>query len=171
MSRKEDEGDELTSKEILKSYLLKSIYQLITKKQFHALLNKIAHHNVDDETVTWLLTIINDEIFKRHVAVVRSSIDNVEFVEDPESNIDDSRETVEMSSDELSKLIASMIELDQSVNHELKIYKQKSQTDIKDLKQLSKKIDLEEPSDMDNYDLNRLTDALENVRDYLTGKK
>ena len=64
-----------------------------------------------------------------------------------------------------------MIELDQSVNHELKIYKQKSQTDMKDLKQLSKKIDLEEPSDMNNYDVNRLTDALENVRDYLTGKK
>ncbi len=169
MASDNDEQEELTSKEILKSYLLKSIYQLITKGQFHALLNKIAHHTVDDETVTWLLNILNDEMLKQHVSVVRNNIGNTTLVEDDNSSNSESSDKLEISSDELSKLITSMKALDRSVKERLRYYKSISDETIRELTMAT--VTVRKPSNMDNYEIDRLTETLENVKSYLTKKE
>lgn len=152
-----DTGD-LTSEQILDAYLLKELYQLITKAQFKTLLEKIHHTTVSEE--------LSDEIFA--ASCRKKNDENTKVMKHIQSlglskGGTDFDAPVDVNEEELKKLVSSISMLTKSVKDDItNIQRHKSNIESS-IEQFAKP-----PTDiskLDDEDMQKLNNLLSQVKD------
>ncbi|VEU20816.1 DEKNAAC101674 [Brettanomyces naardenensis] len=132
------DAEDVTSKDILRGYLQKELYQLITKSQFHTLLNKVTHRTVDKAMADELFALLNEQKDRNINRLVEDNIESVKLVGIYD---DDKEKSNGISDDELSKLVGSLLLLDKSVQEEVRKLEDECNEEMKNISETISNLD------------------------------
>ncbi|QPG75924.1 hypothetical protein FOA43_003310 [Brettanomyces nanus] len=154
--------ENLNSKDILRNYLEKELFQVITKQQFRSLFNKVARRSVDDSMVNELFALLNQQKNRVINKRIDDNIENLKLV-----SYYDSKHVVEtskISDDEFSKLVASMMLLDNSLREDITQVESECKNQLKEINRIVDKLQKCKCDSSDNdKSLGKLQKTLESI--------
>ncbi|GMG52111.1 unnamed protein product [Ambrosiozyma monospora] len=125
---------DISSKEILRDFLLKDLFQVLSKSSFETILKKTIKTKLTQDQKDELYKLLNEQKDRVSVSVVQSKIENLELID--KFNPEQSSETVLMNDLELEKLIGSMGALNESIEKEINGVEAEAQKELEEIKAL-----------------------------------
>ncbi|GME86550.1 unnamed protein product [Ambrosiozyma monospora] len=125
---------DISSKEILRDFLLKDLFQVLPKTTFERIVSRAIKTRLTQDQKDELYRILNEQKDRVSVSVVKSQIDDLELID--KFNPEQSSETVMMTDLELEKLIASMGALNETIEKEIDEVEAEAQKELDEIKDL-----------------------------------